>query len=239
MTGLFFKNPGISDDAALTELARPYGKASGAVAAYWRLTSEAVELYPWDVSWLARTIGKVDPVHLLTAATIKGASWQTPGWQSSRRTAFLRTDQTEPPNFWTRENTQLCLEQAATKMEEAIKVAQSVEDQVPMAYQDTFGKSIQELNAFRKTALSFAYHLRETNLADLIRGATKQGLTVNPQNVTELRALLVKDQQNMGVAEPIQTALAMFDADINKFLTTYFLLTPPTGSKIGAAITSQ
>ena len=57
--------------------------------------------------------------------------------------------------------------------------------------------------------------------------------------MTELRALLVKDQQNMGVAEPIQTALAMFDADINKFLTTYFLPTPPTGTKIGAAITSQ
>ena len=239
VTGLFFKNPGISDDAALTKLAKPYGKTSATVALYWKLASEAVELYPWDVSWLARTIGKVDPVHLLSAATIKGASWQTPGWQSSRRTAFLRTDQTEPPNFWTRENTQLCLEQAASKMEQAIKVAKSVEDKVPLAYQDTFRKSIFELSAFRKTALSFAYHLRETNLADLIRGATKPGLTVNPQNVTELRVLLVKDQQNMGVAEPIKTALAMFDADFTKFLATYFQPTPPTGTKIGAAITSQ
>jgi hypothetical protein len=124
-------------------------------------------------------------------------------------------------------------------MEEAIKVAQSVADKVPDAYQDTFVKSIDELSALRKTALSFAYHLRETNLADLMRGATKQGLAVNPQNVTELRALLVKDQQNMGVAEPIQAALAMFDADINNFLTTYFLPTLPTGNKVGAAITSQ
>ena len=239
MTGLFFANPDISDDAALKQLAKPYGKISTTVATYWKLTSEAVELYPWDVSWLARTIGKVSPVHLLSAATIKGASWQTPAWQSSRRTAFLRTDQTEQPNFWTRENTHLCLEQSAAKMEEAIKVAQAVADKVPAAYQDSFARSINELITFRKTALSFAYHLRETNLADLLRGATKQGLTVNPQNVTELRALLVKDQQNMGVAEPIQTALAMFDADINKFLTTYFLPTPPTGTKIGAAITSQ
>ena len=110
MTGLFFANPDIIDDSALKQLAKPYGKISTTVATYWKLASEAVELYPWDVSWLARTIGKVDPVHLLSAATIKGASWQTPAWQSSRRTAFLRTDQTEKPNFWTRENTQLCLE---------------------------------------------------------------------------------------------------------------------------------
>jgi len=239
MSGLFFQNPDLTDDDALTELAKPYGEASPGVAAYWRLASEAVELYPWEVSWLARTIGKVDPVHLLTAATIKGASWQTPAWQSSRRTAYLRTDQTEPPNFWTRENTHLCLEQAAMKMDEAIKAAQSVTGKVPATYEDTFAKSVQELGAFRRTALSFAYHLRETNLADLIRGSIKQGLPVNAQNVAELRALLVMDQQNMEVSEPILTALAMFDADFTKFLATYFLPTPPTGTKIGAAITSQ
>ena len=45
-------------------------------------------------------------------------------------------------------------------MEEAIKVAQSVADKVPDAYQDTFVKSIDELSALRKNAISFAYHLR-------------------------------------------------------------------------------
>ena len=77
MTGIFSENPGISDEAALTEL--------------------------------ARTIGKTDRAHLLTATVLKGASWQTPAWQSNRRTAFMRTDQTDQPNFWMRENTQLCL----------------------------------------------------------------------------------------------------------------------------------
>jgi hypothetical protein len=97
MTGIFFADPDISDEVALARLAEPYGPAAAKVADYWKLVSTAVEIYPWDVSWLSREVGKSDPAHLLSAATLKGASWQTPSWQSTRRGLFIRTDQTTQP----------------------------------------------------------------------------------------------------------------------------------------------
>ena len=33
----------------------------------------------------------------------------------------------------------------------------------------------------------------------------------------------MKDQQNMGSKEPLETAIQMLDADLEKFLKTYFL----------------
>ena len=231
MTGIFFNNPDISDEVALAKLAQPYNQAAEGVAAYWRLSSEAIEMYPWDVSWLARQVGRSDPKHSMTAAVLKGASWQTPAWQSNRRTAFMRTDQTDPPNFWMREDIQFRFEQSASKMEAAIKVAQSVQSKIPDALKATFDKSVEELAGLKTRVLAYAYHLRETNLADLIRGAAKRGLKVNERNIQELRALLVKDQKNMGSAEPIGSAIVMLDTDLGKFLETYFLPSPPSGKK--------
>ena len=223
MTGLFFKNPGIRDEEALAQLAKPYGEATAGVAKSWRLTSEAMEMYPWEVSWLAREVGRSTPKHTLTAAILKGASWQTPSWQANRRVAFMRTDETAAPNFWMCEDVQMRFEQTAEKLEKAIQAAESVENKIPKSYQTIFGKSIEELKAFRVRVLAYAYHLRETNLANLIRGASQYGLEINKKNIEELRAVMVKDQQNMGTEEPMGTAIRMLDTDLKKFLKTYFL----------------
>jgi len=223
MTGLFFENPGIRDEEALVQLAKPYGEAAEGVAKFWRLTSEAMEMYPWDVSWLAREVGRSTPKHTLTAAILKGASWQTPSWQTNRRVAFMRTDETTAPNFWMCEDVQLRFEQMAGKLEEAIETAESVQNKIPKSHQTSFGESIEELKAFRIRILAYAYHLRETNLANLIRGASHYGLEINKKNVEELRAVMLKDQKNMGSEEPMGTAIRMLDTDLKKFLKTYFL----------------
>jgi hypothetical protein len=229
MTGIFFNNPDISDKSALATLAQPYNEAAQGVAAYWKLSSEAIEMYPWDVSWRAREVGRSNPRHPTTAAVLKGASWQTPEWQSNRRTAFLRTDQTDSPNFWMREDIQLRFEQSASKLQAAIAAAQSVQGKIPVAYQPTFDKSVEELAGLKTRVLSYAYHLRESNLSDLIRDAAKQGLKVNERNAQELRSLLVQDQKNMGSEEPMRSAITLFDSDFDKFLKTYFLPSAPSG----------
>ena len=223
MTGLFFKNPKIRDDEAMAQLAKPYGAAAERVKKFWRLSSEAMEMYPWDVSWLAREVGRSTPQHSLSAAILKGASWQTPSWQANRRVAFMRTDETAAPNFWMCEDIQMRFEQTADKLEEAIQTAESVQNIVPKSYLATFGKNTEELKAFRVRVLAYAYHLRETNLANLIRGASQYRLEINKKNVKELRAVMVKDQQNMGTEEPMGAAIRMLDADLKKFLKTYFL----------------
>ena len=114
-------------------------------------------------------------------------------------------------------------EQTADKLEEAIQTAESVQNIIPNPYLATFGKNIEELKGFRVRVLAYAYHLRETNLANLIRGASLYRLEINKKNVEELRAVMVRDQTNMGTEEPMGTAIRMLDTDLKKFLKTYFL----------------
>jgi hypothetical protein len=241
MSGIFFHNPQVNENDALTQLAAPYGTASAGVIKYWKLVTAAINFAPWDISWRFRRVGYSDPSHLMTAATLKGASWQTPGWQSSRRSTFIRTDEQDEPNFWLREDIQLRLEESAATMDEALAAGSAVRNKVPRQFQDSFDKSITQLTGFKVRLLAYAYHLRETNLADDIRTAQKMNLPVRPENVKELRATLVKDQLNQGTAEPIGAAIKLLDEDLNKFLATYFLPSDATGAKDGkgSSITSN
>jgi len=230
MTGIFFHNQDISDDVALTKLAEPYLQASEGVKKYWELSSEAVAIYPWDITWFAREVGRSNPSHSMTAATLRGASWETPSWQSSRKAAFIRTDQTGEPNFWEREDAQIRFELAAAKMEEAIQEATSIQGIVPQQYHTAFDKGVEELRGFRKRCLAFAYHLRETNLANLIRSSIRNGLPVKLRNdnIAELREILLNDQANQGKEEPIAGALKLLDRNVKTFLDNYFLPTKTT-----------
>ena len=225
MTGIFFHNPEISDSAALGELSAPYMNASEGVRKYWTLSSEAIAMYPWDITWFAREVGRSNPVHSMTEATLRGATWETPSWQSSRKAAFIRTDNTTEPNFWEREDAQIRFDLAAVKMEEAIGVATSIRKAIPQQYLSIFDKGVEELSDFRKRCLAFAYHLRETNLATLIRTSIKNGLPVEQrnENIAELREMLLKDQANQNRDEPIAGGLKLLDKDVKKFLDTYFL----------------
>lgn len=241
MTGLFFNNPGIDEATALNELSKPYKDAAIGIRRYWSLVSEAVAFYPWDVSWHAREVGRSNPVHLMTAATLKGASWQTPSWQSSRRTHFMRTDETNEPNFWMREDMELRFKRCADLMEKAIQTADSVRDLVPVEFKTEFNESLKEVEKFKRSILSYQYHLRETNLAEDIRISLKLGLPVEQRekNIEELREILIADQENEESKEPIQSAINMLDTNLNRFLHAYFMPSAPTNEKGDWSITSN
>lgn len=241
MTSLFFHDRNISDSTALVELSKPYLKAAEGIRKYWKLSSEAVAFYPWDVSWHAREVGRSNPIHSMTAATLKGASWNTPDWQSSRRTHFMRTDETNEPNFWMREDMQLRFEQAATLMLQAISVADSVKEYVPSKYKSEFEESIKELKTYRRRILAYVYHLKETNLTDDIRSSIKLGLPKlqRENNIMELRKVLIQDQENEQSREPIETAIKMMESNLNKFLKTYFLPSQQTNERGDWSITSN
>ncbi len=241
MTGIFFHNPDVSEENALSKLAEPYSQAATDIVKYWKLVTAAINFAPWDISWRFRRIGYSDPSHLMTAATLKGASWQTPSWQSSRRSTFIRTDETNQPNSWMREDIQLRCEESASTMNEAIVVGKIVRDKIPTQFLESFDKGLKELSGFKIRLLAYAYHLRETNLADLIRSAQIMKLPPRKENLEELRAVLVKDQMNQKTQEPIGSAIKMLDQNLSKFLSTYFLPSEPTGSKDirGSSITSN
>jgi hypothetical protein len=153
----------------------------------------------------------------------------------------MRTDETNEPNFWMREDMQLRFEQSASLMLQAINVADSIKESVPPIFKSEFNQSIQELNGFRRRVLAYVYHLRETNLANDIRSSIKLKLPQKQrlENIAELKRILTKDQENEKSKEPIATALDLLDKNLNKFLGTYFLPSKPTDSKGDWSITSN
>ena len=241
ITGIFFHNPDVSDSIAINELAKPYLKASEGVKKFWILSSEAVAFYPWDVTWLAREAGRSNPEHLMTAATLKGACPETPDWQSSRKTYFMRTDQADDPNFWMREDMQLRFEQSASLLTRAINTADSVNEFVPQNLRPEFDKSVDELKELNRRVLAYAYHLRETNLADDIRSSIKLKMPEKQrlENIIELRKILLKDQENERTDEPISSVVKMLDNNLDQFLKTYFLPSDATNLRDQWSITSK
>ncbi len=195
MTGICLREPSVSEETALARLAEPYGPAAKEVLEYWRLCSVGQEVFPWDTSWFLREIGRSDVSHSLTAAFIRGQQVSTPAWDSSRRTIFMKTDSVQP-HPWLLEDVQLRLEQAARRYEQAIEVGQRALPLVPASLKHDFEQSLKEAAAFRRRALAYAYHLRETNLAGIFRAWLKEGKAIPTSQIMEMQSVLEKDLAN-------------------------------------------
>lgn len=239
MTSIFFNHPGISDLEALKLVSKPYKDAAGKIAIYWKYSSEAIEMYPWDISWNSREVGRSDPNHLLTAATLKGVSWETPSWQSNRRSAFMRTVETETPHFWMLEDAQYRFDATAQKIDKALVAAKEASNDVPKEFQVEFARSVKELEGLRQRVLAYVYHIRETNLCNMMRHSLDKKGVVNDANLNELKEVLLKDQQNQGTENPIGLAIGLLEKDMNMFLKTYFIDSEPSGSRNVWSVTSQ
>jgi hypothetical protein len=192
MAGLCFQHPEKDESALLALLAAPYGAVAGQVSDYWRLCSTAQELFPWDLSWFVREVGKSDLSHSLSAAFIRGQQCHTPAWDSTRAAIFMKTDSAQP-HPWLLEDAQLRFGLAAEKMAQALAIGQAIQDQLPPDLAGAFGASVQELEHLHRQVLAYAYHLRETNLATLMRLAARPV----PQGwLDEMACLLEADARN-------------------------------------------
>lgn len=222
MTAIFFSNPEISDDEALRILSKPYKEATEKIMQYWKYSSAAVEMYPWDVSWNSREIGRSDPNHLMSAATLKGVSWETPSWQSNRRAAFMRTVENDPPHFWMLEDAQLRYKATARCIDSALNYARDARGDIPEELLSEFNAGVKELEGFRQRVLSYAYHIRETNLCSTMRQSLEKTGKINEASLAELKMILLKDRENQGDNPRLVTASSLLDTDPGKFLDVYF-----------------
>lgn len=223
MTSIFFNNRNISDEEAMKVLAAPYGKAAEKIKEYWSLASEAIELYPWDISWFAREVGKSNPQHSMTAATLKGASWVTPSWQSNRRAAFMRTSETEYPHFWMLEDAQLRFDMTAEKISQALTVAEDVKNDIPAEYLEDFNQGVEELTGFRQRVVAYVCHIRETNICSMLREQLKRSGVLNEALIAELKIVLQRDKENQENSKMIADALALLEKNPKEFLDVYFI----------------
>lgn len=239
MTGLFLAKQDIDEDEAITILAQPYGRAAKGVTQFWRLTSQGMELFPWDASWLIREIGRSDPIHSMSAAYVRGVPWHTPSWMSTRRAIFMKVDDSEP-DPWMLEDIQLRCQLAADCMNEALtvgRVAISEIDDSTLA--KNFQKNLEELMEMRRRILSYSYHIRETNLVKTIRNCRKNNHPVPQRTVDELLAVLKADQENQEQDQPMDDAIRILKTDLDTFLDKYFKVVPDQHSKGYFSLTSR
>jgi hypothetical protein len=208
--------------------------------AFWEHCSAAIELFPWDTSWLIREIGKSDPVHAMSAACIHGVPWHTPSWASTRRAVYMQVD-TGEVDPWMLEDVQLRCELAAERMAAGLAVAAEIgaEGGLPAAWAADFARNVQELKELRRRTVAYVLHLRETNLAATMRVCRARGRPISERTLAELQAALEADQANQGQPEPVGGALQLMRRDVDEFLETYFTEVPDRHSKGAFSVTSR
>ncbi len=251
MTGLFFNNPGISEQEALQALAAPYGAATEATQQFWRLCSEGMELFPWETAWMIREIGRSRTDHSMSAGTIRGEMCHTPSWDSTRAAIFMKTDSRQP-HPWMLEDVQLRCQKAADRWGAALGIGASIQGSVPEALAEAFQLTMRETAAIRRRALAYAYHLRETNLATILRKAMELQLPMPQHSVDELLAVLRADQQNhleeqaaasAGQTVPdwpeMEQAIVALESDLEGFLAKFMIEEPLSASKGIFSVTSR
>ena len=237
-TGLFLTHPGLSEEEMLAELARPYGAAADGMVQFWMLTSLGMELFPWDASWFIREVGRSDPVHALSAAFLRGYCAETPSWLSTRDAIFMKVKNDEP-HPWMLEDVQLRCDLAAGRFQAALELGQQILPRLDGALAERFARNLADLEGLLRRSRAYVYHIRASSLAGMLRVRLSNGEALPETMRAELLAVMRADQANMGQAEPLETAIRLFDRDLPAFLKDYFTVTENLASKGVFSLTSR
>jgi hypothetical protein len=216
-------DPTAATDELLARITARFGSAQSSVLTYLELLTEARRVYPWDASWQAREIGRASVDHGWNAATIKGGAATTPSWQSSRHALFMRLDNTQP-HFWMLEDVGLRCKLTAERLEKAIAEGERLLPKLSDSRNRTEFERIQkDADYFRRIALSYALHLRETNVAQMLRQDLDEGRPLTAALLAELGQLLDQDVANQGGKGRAAEMRRLFQQDATAFLHRYLL----------------
>jgi hypothetical protein len=222
------RSPQRSTDELLGEITQRFGAAQSEVRTYLSLIADALQSYPWDASWFAREVGKASIDHGWQAATIRGASWPSPSWESTRHARFMKTDAAQP-HFWMLEDVELRCQLAADLLDKATaQYLRMQPDLKSTADRDQFQHIQQGVDAFRRVSRSYALHLRETNVAQMLRQDLGANRPMNAALAKELGQLLDADVQNQDGKGRVVEMRRLYLASPVEFVRRYLL--PGEGS---------
>jgi len=85
---------------------------------------------------------------------------------------------------------------AADRWAAALVCADKLKDSIPSSLADAFAKNLADLAGIRRRAIAYALHLRETNLATILRRTAEMKLPRSRKTVDELLAALKSDLEN-------------------------------------------
>jgi hypothetical protein len=220
----------LKDRSASTEqlmggICARFGRGSADVRRLLDALSDATEMYPWDASWFAREVGTASVDHGWSGATIRGAMADSPSWRSTRRAHFMMTDDRQP-HPWLLEDVQLRCEATVERMDQAMSACLSVLTQVnDPSDKKLLTRILADGEKFRAVARSYALHLRETNVAMLLRADMEASRALPPRLMEEMRVLLAADVENQNNTGRVVQMQALFGSDPRKFLSTYLVPT--------------
>jgi hypothetical protein len=180
---------------------------------------------------------------------LRGQQCHTPSWESSRHGIFMKTDNSQP-DPWMLEDVQLRCQLAADRWATALKDAQQFKHSVPASLASDFNKNLVDLAGLRRRAVTYSLHLRETNLATVLRKADELKLPRPQKTVDELLAALRADEENhraelAAAGQPngqwpeMQQAIALLNKNPDEFLKQFMKLDPDQTSKGVWSITSR
>ncbi|MBE0698992.1 MAG: hypothetical protein IH586_18900, partial [Anaerolineaceae bacterium] len=189
-------------------------------------------------SWFMREIGRSDPCHALSAAFLRGYCAETPSWLSTRDAIFMKVNN-EEPHPWMLEDVQLRCEMAAERFQEALDLGGSVVSGIPADLRNHFVANLAELEGMRVRALAYAFHIRASNLARILRREREQGRAYPQRLLDELGDVLRADQANMPEPQYLQAALDLSEEDVDAFLEKYLTPAENQASKGFFSLTSR
>jgi len=194
--------------------------------------ADAMQIMPFEATWHLRLISKANIDHGWQGATITGNMADTPSWNSTRHAMFMQCDDRQPhPDML--EDVQLRCELAADHMAAAEKVLPGLIEASGNDDRAMFGRLAKDLDHFRRVAMSFSLHLRETQVAMILRGDLEAKKPMTPRCVEEMKKLLDADVENQrGKGRVVQMRDA-FAVDPEKFVREKLVPTEKTTHERG------
>ena len=247
-TAFYFAEPDCPEDQVLMRLAQPYGNLNNDMVLFWRLCSDAMELFPWDVSWFAREIGRSQPAHSLNAAFLRGQQCHSPSWDSTRRAIFMKTDNLEP-DPWLLEDVQMRCELSASRWKAGLDLGCSITNKKDFAFlpenlRNYLIRNLDEMAGLLRRITAYALHLRETNVAYLLRQITATRQPLHKKLYAEMDVLLKRDLNNWKAEgaddSSLKEAYRLWENDPALFLGKFFNIPEKNGWPCGSfSLTSR
>jgi hypothetical protein len=221
------RDPNASTDQLLDRVTKRFGNQQASVKQMSEEMSEAMRYFPFEATWFMRLISKSSIDHGWSGATIRGQMADTPDWNSSRHGMFMKCDDRQPhPDML--EDVQLRCEMSADHMRSAQVLLPGLISNSIGLDQETFQKLQKNLDHFQRVATSYALHLRETNVAMMLRNDVTAGRPMTPRLVDEMKQLLARDVENQSGKGRVVEMQKAFDADPTAFVKEHLVPTEKT-----------
>ena len=217
----------------LDNITERFGRAQADVRTYLGLLADALQTYPWDASWQAREVGKASTDHGWSAATIQAMSYDTPSWESTRHARFMKTDRAQP-HFWMLEDVELRCKLTAELLDKADDLSKRLLEELPTpGDRAQFAQIQKDVDKFRRVSRSYALHLRETNVAQMLRQDLAAGRPLTGPLVKELGQLLQADVSNQLGQGRVVEMQRLYLEDQVAFIQRYLLPSDTTTMEKG------